>query len=618
MEQATPDIDEAHVHAPEGYPDIGSYAVLGDCRTAVLVDRMGRIEWACFPDFSSTAYFGALLDRKVGGAFSLFPVNPRRTHRRYLPGTPVLETEVETDTGTAVITEAMSALNAEDDYITPESEILRRVTVREGTVDVALRLEPRRGYGRAPMTMRGLGRIGWSFADGGRGFILRTDLDVGLTQRGAVLEGVTRLEAGETRHVSLAYVGKDPGVVQPLGAEADARLDATIRWWDEWSGRLQWAGPWREPAFRSALALKLLTHARSGAIVAAPTTSLPETSGGSRNWDYRYCWLRDASLTVRALVTMGCNNEAGAFFDWLLHATRKTHPHLRVLYDVYGQESVPERTLPHLEGWRGSQPVRVGNNAHDQLQLDGYGQIVSAAAEFLAGGGEIGRMQQRRIWEMGRIVSRVWKEPDAGIWEIRGQRRHYTHSKMLCWAALNCLVRLVEDGAFEGDAEPLRKQRTEIANFIEEECYHPERGYVAASDSDAPDASLLTLPKYGYVDANDPRFLRTFETIDRELRVGEALILRYPFGFDRLASEENAFFICSFWAVEALARMGRVEQAERRMEVLLEYGNDLGFFAEEAAAVSGEHLGNYPQAFSHVGLILAAEAISRASQGSPQ
>ena len=310
-------------------------------------------------------------------------------------------------------------------------------------------------------------------------------------------------------------------------------------------------------------------------------------------------------------MATGCLDEAGAFLDWLLHATRRTHPRLRVLYDVHGRADIPERELDHLEGWRGSRPVRVGNRAHDQLQLDAYGQIVVAAGEFVRGGGRLDPAQARYLAELGPVVCRLWREPDAGIWEMRDHPRHFTHSKVLCWAALDCLVRLIGEGVLPGDAARFRDVRAEIAAWIEAECYDPDRGYIAAAGVPAADASLLTLPQYGYLDARDPRFVRTFETIDRELSVGDGLILRYRPGLDGLSGDEEAFGICSFWAVEALARMGRREEAHRRMRVLLSHASDLGFYAEELERGTGRALGNYPQAFSHIGLILAAEALGR-------
>jgi GH15 family glucan-1,4-alpha-glucosidase len=593
------------------YPEIASYAVLGDSRTAALLGADGRIDWACFPDFSSTAWFGALLDRDRGGVFSLFPEGALRVARAYLPGTPVLRTRVETGGGVAILTDAMSALDDRSDGLEPQSEILRRVEVVAGEVEVALHVEPRRDYGRGPLRIADRGVLGWAFGARGHAFALRTDLDARLAPCGTRLSGRTRLRAGARRHVSLAYVARETGVLPTLGGAADARLDATSDWWRGWSAGLRAQGPFAGAVRQSALALKLLTSARSGAVMAAATTSLPEDAGGARNWDYRYCWLRDASLTVHAFVATGCLDEAGAFLDWLLHATRRTHPRLRVLYDVHGRAEIPERELDHLEGWRGARPVRVGNAAHDQLQLDAYGQVVVAAGEFVRGGGRLDPVQARYIAALGPVVCRLWREPDAGIWEMRGQPRHFTHSKVLCWAALDCLVRLMEEGVLPGDPGPFRAEGARIAAFIEDRCLDPGRGYTAAAGTSATDASLLTLPQYGYVDARDPRFRRTFETIDHELSVGDALLLRYRPGLDGLGGDEAAFGICSFWAVEALARMGRRDEAHRRMRVLLSQASDLGFYAEELEPGTGRALGNYPQAFSHVGLILAAEALGQ-------
>lgn len=613
-ESARSALPHASRTAGQRFPDIGSYAVIGDCRTAALVGADGGIDWACFPDFSGDAVFATLLDRSVGGAFRLCVLDPVEVTTLYVPATAVLETTARTQRGLAIIREAMSTLNEEEDCLEPEVEILRQIEIVEGEVDVHLLFEPRTDYGATPVRLKSKGRLGWSFARRSRFFNLATDLDVRSSVDGMRIEGTTQLTAGARRDVSLSFVSQDPGVVPPLGPEAHARMTRTVDWWRNWTASIAWDGPYRDAIVRSALCLKLLTHARSGAVIAAPTTSLPEDVGGSRNWDYRYCWLRDASLTTRALVALGCMDEAGAFLDWLLHATRQTSPRLRVLYDVYGGDRIPERVLSHLHGWRGSRPVRIGNTAHDQLQLDGYGQIIAAAAEFVAGGGHLGATQRRYLSGLGRVVRRRWREPDAGIWEIRGERRHYTHSKMLCWTAIDCLIRLTEDGFLTENVEELARTRAEIARTIEEECYDPQRGYLAAIGWKDPDASLLTMPKYGYLDARDDRFRQTFETIDRELTVGDGLLLRYPSGFDGLRGLENAFGITSFWAVEALARMGRLEEAKRRMETLLDCASDFGLFGEEIDAATCGVLGNYPQAFTHVGLILAAEAIARADE----
>jgi GH15 family glucan-1,4-alpha-glucosidase len=313
---------------------------------------------------------------------------------------------------------------------------------------------------------------------------------------------------------------------------------------------------------------------------------------------------------LEAFLSLGYLEEAEAFLEWLLHATRLTQPRLQVLYDVYGETELPEKELTHLEGWRRSRPVRIGNSAHDQLQLDAYGQVVAAAATFVKGGGELDIVQGRMLRGLGRAVTQLWRSPDSGIWEVRGERRHYTHSKVMCWAALDCLLDLHDQGAVKVPRKQLEDERAAVAQMIEERCLDPERGYRAGIESGAADASLLLLPRYRYLDGKDPRMVRTFETIDRELMVADALLLRYPPGFDGMQGEEHAFGICSFWAVEALARLGRIEEAERRMKIMLGHASDLGFYAEEISAVTGEAIGNFPQAFTHVGLILAAAQIA--------
>ena len=591
------------------YPPISDYALIGDCRSAGLVSREGSLDWLCLPRFDSPSVFGALLDSSEGGRFSIRPVGEYSSERRYLANTNVLETVFRTPTGACALRDLMSVSSEQDKRarLTPEHEVLRELQGLEGEAEVEVLYDPRPDYGRVRPLLEERGALGLRCEVDGTSLTLHSELPLKLTDGDRSASGLARIRSGERQYLSLTYSMEAPAVVPLLGEAARGRIEQTVRWWQEWANRCTYEGPYRDAVVRSALALKLMTYAPSGALVAAPTTSLPEALGGVRNWDYRYCWLRDASFTLRALFTLGYREEAEAYTGWLLHATRLTWPELHVLYGVFGEAKLPERELPHLEGYAGSRPVRIGNAAQGQLQLDVYGEVINGAARFLDRGGRFDSDTSRMLDGLGHTVCRRWREPDEGIWEGRSGRFHNTHSKVLCWVALDRLIEMHEAGYLDVSVDLFRADRDEIRKEIEAHGYNERIGsYTRTFDGGELDASLLTLPMYDYVEGTNPRMRSTCARIHEKL-ARDGLVYRYETGTDDgLPSGEGAFGICSFWAVECVTRGGNVEGATHAFEQLLAYANDVGLFAEEIDPDTGAALGNFPQAFTHIGLINAA------------
>jgi GH15 family glucan-1,4-alpha-glucosidase len=592
---------------------IDDHALIGDGRSAALVARDGTVDWLCWPAFDSPALFAGLLDPH-GGAFSIVPAGRFQARRRYLPGTNVLETCLAARDAQVVVVDCMPML---DDpparELVPERELLRIVRCERGDVELAVTVDARPAFGRARRSWRDAGELGFHLRSGRELLALRSEPALRADGDG-VLRGRVRLRAGEVARFSLTHALDAPAVLPPLGERAEAALAATVRVWRAWSRRVRYHGPFRDAVVRSALVLKLLAHSATGAIVAAPTTSLPERLGGPLNWDYRYCWLRDASLTVRALFGLGFGEEGGAFLGWLLHTTRLTRPALRVLYDVYGREPAREVELP-LAGYRDSRPVRVGNAAMGQLQLDVYGEVVDAAAQLVGQGLRLDRETSGMLRALGDFVCRRWREPDEGIWEPRGGRRHHTHSKVLCWVALDRLLRMHRAGHLpRADVARYERERQALRDAIERHGWSDRlRSYTQVFDGDEVDAALLQLAWYGYASAGSPRMRSTFARVEAELGAGRGLLRRY-----RTSPElrEGAFGICGFWAAEYLALGGgTAEDALARIEALLGHANEVGLFAEETDPETGDALGNFPQAFTHIGLVNACLTVEERLTG---
>jgi GH15 family glucan-1,4-alpha-glucosidase len=584
--------------------------MIGDSRSAALVSRHGSIDWLCWPRFDSASLFCAVLDVDSGGRFRLAPVAPHRATRRYLDDSNVLATDYESSTGTLRMVDFMPAFSEEDKrhMLVPEHEIVRIVEGVSGEIEVDMGFFPRPDYAAQSVRLRNAGALGVRIERGSELYTLRADVPLDVRETASVTARF-RVRAGDRRHFSLSYDAQGPAVLPPLGEHSQTVLESTLQFWRGFARRSTYAGPYRAHVIRSLLAVKLLSFAPSGAIVAAPTTSLPERVGGDLNWDYRFCWLRDAALTVRALLGLGYHEEASAFVNWLLHATRLTRPELRVLYDVYGEIPAREKELAHLDGYLASRPVRIGNAASEQVQLDTYGEVIDAVARLSKKESTLDRETSHMLRVFGEYVCAHWQEPDHGIWEARERKRHYTHSRLLCWAALDRLLDLCERGVLPRiPVEKFAKHRNAIRNDIEEHAWNPALGsYTQVLGGDSVDASLLLLPWYGFAKANQPRLLQTFERIEERLGAGDGLVYRYEASRE---VSEGAFGLCGFWAAEFLARGGgSLEQAEGRFRSLLAHANDVGLFAEEIDPESAEGLGNFPQAYTHVGLIGAAIAI---------
>lgn len=592
------------VNRIDGYAPIAEYGAVGDGRTVALVARDGSIDWLCLPDLDSSSTFGAIVDRDGGGAFELQPAEAFEATRQYVPETNVLETTFSSAGGTVRVTDAMTLPTG---GLAPYRELVRRVENVAGQAPMRWRVEPRPGYGTeaqfewragVPVAARGPDSLA----------VLAWDAGEPAVQDGSV-DGSFVSADGNVAHIVVAAAHQEP-LVFPSRGEVESRLRETAGSWRDWSDGREYGGPWREAVLRSALALKLLVFAPTGAIAAAPTTSLPERIGGVRNWDYRFSWPRDASFAMRALLSLGCSSESEAFFSWLLHASQLTKPEVHVLYRLNGRAEADERSLP-FAGYRGSAPVRVGNAAAGQMQHDVYGEVLDAGSHVARSKGDLDRDQAGRLAKMADHMCEIWREPDAGIWEVRSDPAHFTQSKMMCAVALDRACSLADEGHLQGDVERWRRERDKIRKFVESRCYSErKRTYTRCADEDELDASLLLGVIAGYDNPGAPRLIGTVDAVRRELSDGP--LLRRYVAEDGVGGEEGAFLACSFWLVEAYARQGRLDEATALMDELVGLANDVGLYSEEIDPATGEFLGNFPQGLTHLALITAAVAVAEA------
>jgi GH15 family glucan-1,4-alpha-glucosidase len=581
---------------------IEDYALIGDCETAALVGRDGSIDWLCFPRFDSPACFAALLGTPGHGRWLLAPVaEPRRVRRRYRPGTLVLETEYETDTGAVALIDFMPPRPG-----TPD--LMRIVEGRGGRVAMRMELTIRFDYGWIVPWVRHT-ETGIRATAGPETLYCRA----GAALRGADLHTVAEFSVSAGQRVPFDLAWAPTYQSEPASRDPDDALRETERWWTDWAARCRFTGEWREPVLRSLITLKALTYAPTGGIVAAPTTSLPEHLGGVRNWDYRYCWVRDATYTLYALMVGGYTDEACAWREWLANAVAGTPADMQIMYGVAGERRLTELELPWLPGYEGSSPVRIGNAASRQHQLDVYGEVMDAM--HLAR--RVGLPPSENAWRVQRALLRFleddWRQPDAGIWEMRGPRRHFTHSKVMAWVAMDRAVKSVEDFGLPGDAGRWRRLRQQIHDEVCREGFDAGlNSFVQFYGSQDPDASLLMLPLVGFLPADDPRMLGTVEYIQRRL-VHDGFVHRYVTQeeVDGLPPGEGAFLLCTFWLADNLALQGRRAEARAIFERLLALRNDVGLLSEEYDVQAGRLVGNFPQAFSHVGVVNTARNLTR-------
>jgi GH15 family glucan-1,4-alpha-glucosidase len=592
------------------YLPIESYGVIGDLHTAALVGLDGSIDWLCFPRFDSPSVFAALLDDAKGGRFQIAPTCEGVTRKQmYVPDTNVLVTRFLSPGGVAEVTDFMPVDEPSGHAF---HDLVRRVEVVRGSMPMRAFCRPAFDYARSDHRLE-LAAEGARFVSRDLGLGLYTSVPLRAEGAAAVADFV--LNQGEEASFVLTPLGGG-GAPASVGSreETERAFRHTVDYWHRWLGRCNYRGRWREMVNRSALALKLLTYQPTGAIVAAPTTSLPAPIGGARNWDYRYTWIRDASFTLYGLMRIGFTDEAFAFMRWLGARVQETEQDgsLQLMYSIEGSHELVEQTLDHLEGHRGSRPVRIGNAAYRQLQLDIYGELLDAIYLFNKYGSPIGYDAWVKIRQVLNHVCDVWREPDEGIWEVRGGRQHFVYSKLMCWVALDRGLRLADKRSFPADRQRWLENRDAIYEEIMTRGWSRERqAFVQAYGSNSLDAANLIMPLVFFVSPRDPRFLATLDAIQRDLARG-SLVHRYDVAAspDGLDGDEGTFSMCTFWLVEALTRAGRLEEARLVFEKMLGYANHLGLYSEQVGA-SGEALGNFPQAFTHLSLISAAFNLDR-------
>ncbi|MEV7755660.1 glycoside hydrolase family 15 protein [Streptomyces griseofuscus] len=597
---------------------IGDHALLSDCRSAALVTSDGSVDWLCVPRFDSPAIFARLLDEDAGH-WSIRPVTgPVDISRRYVEETLVLETVFRTTGGTAVLRDALALGRHERGHALGTASpgmLLRQITCTEGRVDIEISYAPRPEFGLVhPL----LSPVPGGLAAYGGAHVLLLSSPVDLRVNGSTAHGRIPLTAGHhlgfALHVGTAW--EKESAAWRTG-RIRRRMSDTVEGWRSWSKLHRgYVGPWQDEVSHSGRVLRALTFAPTGAIVAAATTSLPEKTGGRRNWDYRYTWVRDASFTIQALATAACEKEKNRFFGFLARAAATQLDRgadLQIMYGIGGERDLSERPLPHLAGWRNSSPVRIGNDAWRQRQLDVYGELLDAAAQTLPPDEPLDPATRTFLLQAAETAAQRWTQPDQGIWEGRGPSRHFLHSKLMCWVALDRAISMAPALQADERLPHWQHERDQIRQAIEQRGWNPHLGaFTQAFDTDDLDASALMLPIVGFLPPHDPRIQSTVLAIATQLTDHNGLVRRYL--TDELQEEEGTFLLCTFWLAQALALTGHTTRARHAFQTALAHANDLGLLAEETDSTTAEALGNFPQAFSHIGLINAARAIRNAER----
>jgi GH15 family glucan-1,4-alpha-glucosidase len=594
---------------------IGDYAVLSNCRSAALVSTGGSIDWLCFPRFDSPSIFGRVLD-VTAGHWSIRPVGDFRTTRIYVEDTMLLQTTFHTPTGVATVVDALAVGSNDRGHelgAGATSTLLRRVSGVEEEVALELEFAPRPEYGLIQPVLEA---VDGGLRTRGGADVLALSSPVALDVEEFTARARVTVRPGQS--VGFALDHRTTSEERPWlwsGDEIAERLEDTAEAWRTWSALHQaYVGPWRDAVRASGRVLYALTYFPTGAIVAAPTTSLPETPGGSRNWDYRYSWVRDASFTLQALWVAACPDEADKFFDYMSGAAAsqaRRGADLQIMFGVGGERDLSERELPHLAGWRASAPVRVGNGAWNQRQLDVYGELLDAASRLPDQLDRLGSATKRFLADLADTAAKRWRERDQGIWEVRGEPREFLYSKLMCWVALDRAIALADrlDAADRVDA--WSATRDEIAEAISTKGWNESaNAFTQSFGSEDLDASTLMMPIVGFIPADDPRMKATIDATAERLTDDRGLVYRYR-AHDGLEGEEGTFLLCTFWLAQAQALAGELDAAKKTFETAISFANDVGLLAEEVDPTTGELLGNFPQAFSHIGLVNAAYAISQ-------